>query len=35
MNDQEGMTVTRGQLVRYYPNRDNWKAVVRRSTRAR
>lgn len=27
-NDLEGMAVTREQLVRYYPNRDNWKAVL-------
>ncbi len=28
LHDQEGMVTTRGQLVRYYPSRDNWKAVL-------
>jgi tetratricopeptide (TPR) repeat protein len=28
LHDQEGMVTTREQLVRYYPNRDNWKAVL-------
>jgi tetratricopeptide (TPR) repeat protein len=28
LHDQEGMAATREQLVRYYPNRENWKAVL-------
>lgn len=28
LRDQDGMVTTRGQLVRYYPSRENWKAVL-------
>ncbi len=28
LDDQEGMVATREQLVRYYPSRQNWKAVL-------
>lgn len=28
LHDQEGMVSTREQLVRYYPSRENWKAVL-------
>ncbi len=28
LNDEEGMASTREQLVRYYPSKDNWKAVL-------
>lgn len=28
LNDEAGMTATREQLVRYYPSKDNWKAVL-------
>ncbi|NJO12658.1 MAG: hypothetical protein HC872_03420 [Gammaproteobacteria bacterium] len=28
LNDEAGMIATREQLVRYYPNKNNWKAVL-------
>lgn len=28
LKDQEGMAVTREQLLRYFPSKDNWKAVL-------
>ena len=28
LNDKAGMVATREQLVRYYPNKNNWKAVL-------